>query len=277
MGSLLKFIIRHGAVILFFLLQAVCILLIYNKNPYQRNLLLSAEQHIAGATYGFANNVSGYFHLRTENQALLEKNAELEKQILQMNMILNMIEKSDLFIPVVTEEYNEYFAEVVNNSISRFNNYITLNKGRKDGIREHMGVINQGGVVGIVSHVTENNSLVISLLNTKLRISCRIKGDDAIGSLSWDGVDPEYAYVNELPRHAVFSMGDTIITSGYSAIFPEGIMIGTIEEAEDKRNDFNTVKVRLSADFYRLRFVRVIDNIQREERTLLENEVLKNE
>lgn len=173
------------------------------------------------------------------------------------------------------QDYSVVFAEVINNSVTKTNNYITLDKGSEDGITEEMGVINQDGIVGIVNQVSKHYSVVISLLNNKLRISCKVKGDDAIGSLTWRGESPDYATLEELPRHATFQVGDTIVTSGYSAIFPEGIQIGTIAEIKSGIKDLNTVKVKLTTDFYRLRNVQVIGNLNIEEQHTLEQRVIR--
>lgn len=281
MGNLINFIIKYGAGILFILLQILCIILIYNYNPYQRNILFHTHQRIAGTVYDIRNNITGYFYLRTENKTLLLKNAQLEAQLLQLTSEQRRINNLALILGEDTtkifQHHDEIFAEVINNSFSGMNNYITLDKGSKDGIKADMGVVNQGGIVGIVSNVSDNYSVVISLLNSKLRISCKVKGDEAIGSLSWDGKDPRYARLEELPRHVSFAIGDTIVTSGYSAIFPEGIIVGIIENAAEEKKDFNTVIVKLSTDFHRLRYVRVVGNSSRDEQINLEKEARKND
>ena len=138
-------------------------------------------------------------------------------------------------------------------------NYITLDKGRLDGIEPEMGVVDQNGVVGIVSVVSDHAARVISLLNPNIRLSCKVKGSDYFGSLIWDGESPYYATLEEMPRHVQFSKGDTIVTSGYSSVFPEGLIVGTIEgNSKAKDDNFFTLKIKLSTDFTRLSVVRAI-------------------
>ena len=156
---------------------------------------------------------------------------------------------------------------------ARLNNYITLDKGTADGVYPEMGVVGQNGVVGIVTVANEHNAVAISVLNPKLRISCKVKGTDCFGSLVWDGRDSRYAVLEEMPRHVEFEPGDTIVTSGYSAVFPEGVMVGTIHAYSKQKDDnFYAMQVALSTDFSRLGVVRVIQNPEQEARRQLEKE-----
>ena len=278
MDNLINFIIKHGAWILFILLQVLCIIMIYNDNPYQRSTLLSSGNQITGSIYKTANVVTGYFYLRSENKEIFRKNVELEKETYRLRQALNKQNlTSIIYDSAITNPFREIFAEVIDNSVSKSHNYILLDKGSKDGIEKEMGVINQNGIVGIISMVSENYSIAISLLNSKLHISCKIKGDGTIGSLTWQGGDPSFALLEELPRHTRFSPGDTIITSGFSAIFPEGIMVGTIDRSSTNKRDLNTVIVKLSTDFYRLKNVCVIGNERIDEIRQLEKEAQKND
>ncbi len=278
MDNLINFIVKHGAWILFILLQTLCIVLIYNDNPYQRSVLLSSGNQMTGSIYKTANLVTGYFYLRSENKEILQKNIELEHEVFRLREALNkQVSSSIAYDTTVTAPYQTIFGEVIDNSVSKTHNYILINKGSKDGIKKEMGVINQNGIVGIVSMVSESYSIAISLLNAKLHISCKVKGDGSIGSLTWQGGDPSFALLEELPRHTRFSPGDTIITSGFSAIFPEGIMVGTIDRSSTNKRDLNTVIVKLSTDFYRLKNVCVIGNERIDEIRQLEKEAQKND
>ncbi|MEG1380033.1 MAG: rod shape-determining protein MreC, partial [Bacteroidales bacterium] len=173
-------------------------------------------------------------------------------------------------------KYDFIMAQVINNSISQMENYITLNKGSKDGVTPQMGVVDQNGIIGIVSLVSDHYSVVISLLNTKLRLSAKVKGSDYFGSLVWDGESGQYAVLEELPRHVEFKEGDTIVTSGYSAAFPEGLPVGVIAGYSRQHNDnFYALKIKLAADFYRLNDVRVIINNQQKEQLELEERARK--
>ncbi|MDD2524901.1 MAG: rod shape-determining protein MreC [Bacteroidales bacterium] len=278
MDNLINFIVKHGAWILFILLQTLCIVLIYNDNPYQRSVLLSSGNQMTGSIYKTANLVTGYFYLRSENKEILQKNIELEHEVFRLREALNkQVSSSIAYDTTVTAPYQTIFGEVIDNSVSKTHNYILINKGSKDGIKKEMGVINQNGIVGIVSMVSESYSIAISLLNAKLHISCKVKGDGSIGSLTWQGGDPSFALLEELPRHTRFSPGDTIITSGFSAIFPEGIMVGTIDKPSTNKQDLNTLIIKLSTDFYRLKNVCVIGNEHINEIRELEKEAKKND
>ena len=209
------------------------------------------------------------------NQDLLERNGYLEKEILVLKEQLRDEYEADEQQTVETK-YDFIVAQVINNSVTQLRNNITLNKGSKAGIRPGMGVVDQNGIIGIVSIVSDHYSVVISVLNTKLRLSAKVKGSDYFGSLVWDGKSSRYAVLEELPRHVEFAKGDTIVTSGYSAAFPEGLPVGVIEGYSPQTNDnFYALKVELATDFNRLNDVRVIVNSQQEEQRQLENEAAK--
>ncbi|MDR0799743.1 MAG: rod shape-determining protein MreC, partial [Dysgonamonadaceae bacterium] len=161
-------------------------------------------------------------------------------------------------------------AHVVYNSIANAENYITLDKGADDGIREDMGVMSPNGIVGVVMSVSPHFSLVIPVLNPKFRLSCKTKNSNYFGSLVWDGGDPRYTYLQELPRHVEFDLSDTIVTSGYSTIFPEGLLVGTIVDSQKQKNDnYNSVKIKLFTNFTTLTDVLIITNrLQGEQRNL---------
>ena len=162
--------------------------------------------------------------------------------------------------------FNFIVAHVINNSISRPYNYLTIDKGSNDGLRAELGVVDQNGVVGIISVVGKRSSRVISLLNPDFRLSCKIKGSEHFGSLVWDGNDPTTALLEELPRHTIYKPGDTVVTSGYSAVFPPGLPVGLIlDDDKDHNENFFTLKVKLFADFTALSNVQVVMNNYGEE------------
>jgi rod shape-determining protein MreC len=163
---------------------------------------------------------------------------------------------------------------VVYNRVSGQENYITLNKGSKDGIEVDMGVISSAGIVGIIIAVSPNYSLVIPVLNSKFHLSCKVKNNDYFGSLVWDGEDPRYAYLQELPRHVNFEINDTVITSSYSAIFPEGLPVGkVIDSRKQKNDDYTSLKINLFTNFYTLTEVLIVRNIHKEEQQNLQKKV----
>ena len=167
-----------------------------------------------------------------------------------------------------------YKRQVINNSLTRTRNFLTINCGDADGVRPDMGVVDQNGVVGIVNVVGPHASRVISVLNADLRLSCKLKGSDAFGSLSWDGKSPRYAILEELPRHVPFAVGDTIVTSGHSVVFPEGIPVGTVvERLRDADDNFYSLRILLAADFSTLSTIRVIENFMKDEIEAVETDL----
>lgn len=208
-------------------------------------------------------------------------NAKQEVKKTQVNLIDTLTVTKDTvnFVkpPEVWEtKYEFLMAQVINNNISHYENYITLNKGALDGVKPLMGVADHNGIIGIVSVVGPKYSVAISILNTKLRLSAKVKNSEFFGSLVWKGDNPNYAILEELPLHVNFNIGDTIVTSGYSAAFPPGLMVGTVEGLADNKNDnFHALRVKLAAEFARLTDVQIIINNEQEEQLMLEKEVKK--
>lgn len=231
---------------------------------------MTSAGRVTSGVYSAANGVTGYFHLRTINDDLQERLAQLELENLNLRRQMQRIDEQ-IFADSVKPDsalapYEFIIARVINNSIVHPNNFITLDRGSADGIAPEMGVVDQNGIVGIVNVVGPHTARIISLLNSDLRISCKVKGSDAFGSLVWDGRSPREAVLEELPRHVEFAPGDTIITSGFSAVFPEGIPVGTVvEQLRDADDNFYSLRIELLTDFATLSTVRVIRNFQKEE------------
>lgn len=270
MNDLINFIVKYSRWFVFIFYLIISCILLFNKNPYQHHVYMTSAGAFASSVYKCANNVTSYFHLHDINEDLQSQCANLELEVLALrNQIKSYQEKYNIDSTSVPKEIRQFdfiLAHVINNSINKPYNYITINKGSKDGIKPEMGVVDQNGVVGIVNVVGENSSRIISLLNPNLRLSCKIKGNENFGSLVWDGNDPTIALLEELPRHTVFKKGDTIVTSGFSSVFPEGIPIGTIISDEKGQNEnFFTLKVKLYTDFTKLSTVRAVINNMKEE------------
>lgn len=274
MRTLLNFLIRGSSWILFALYVTIALWLLLGRSPYQHHVALTSAGAVSSAVYAATNNVTSYLYLREINADLLQRNADLEMEVLALKDRLDAYRLKEYAdsMPVDSSlrRYHFVTANVINNSVNRSHNYITIRKGSLDGIRPEMGVVDVNGVVGIVNVVGPHASRVISVLNPYLRISCKLKGQSLVGSLVWDGDNPGEALLEELPRHAVFNPGDTVVTSGYSSVFPEGVPVGVvIEQNAVKDENFRTVRVALSTDFTTLSTVRVIiDDLQQELRGL---------
>lgn len=274
MRNLYRFLLRYSTWILFIIYVAASCWLLFSRNPYQRHVWLTSANAVSGALYSATNSVTSYFYLREINEDLQLRNADLEHEVLRLKRVLADYQAKEYAdtarIDSSLSRYHFKVAHVINNSVNRPTNYITLDRGSADGLREEMGVVDQNGIVGIVNVVGPHTSRVISLLNPYLRVSCKIKGQQTVGSLVWDGRDPSEALLEELPRHAVYQPGDTVVTSGYSSVFPEGVPVGVVmNRVADREENFRTLRVKLSTDFTTLSTVRIIvDDLAGELRTV---------
>lgn len=280
MRNLLNFFLRYKDWLLFLLLEVISFVLLFQFNNYQGSAFFTSSNRLVGLVYEAANNVTGYFHLKTINDDLVQKNVELELQIEHLREALSDLTKDSTEIERLKKEalagYDIYKAKVINNSLTRTDNYITIDKGESDGIRPEMGVIDGNGVVGIVFLTSANYSIVIPVLNSKSSISCKIKRSDYFGFLKWDGGSSKFATVRDMPRHSLFSLGDTIVTSGHSAVFPGGIPVGIVEDMTDSHDGLSyLLKVKLFTDFGKLNDVRIIAQKGQEEQLELEKQLNK--
>ncbi len=278
MRTLFAFLLKNVHWLLFFLLVGISVGLIINNNDFQKSKYAAVESEITGAVYSVSSSITSYFGLKKSNKnlerqvaILASKIGYLEAQIMELTdslvaqQIINRIDFDSV-------SYHTYtIGRVVNNSVSLKDNYITLNKGTNSGVVKDMGVFSATGVVGFVMNASENYSIVLPILNSNFHLSCKIKDSDYFGSLSWDGKNINYANLNKLPGHVQFENGDTIVTSGYSLSFPEGIPVGIVEALDSQeRDNFNTLKIRLLTDFGMLNEVLLVDKKDRLEQQNLE-------
>lgn len=237
--------------------------MLFQFNSYQQHVYLTSANGISAWVYGGVNKVTSYFHLHDINSDLQMRNALLENEVVGLkrsirNYQLQCFNDSTGLIKI-NSGFDFVMADVINNSVSKKYNFITLNKGKLDGVKPEMGIVDQNGVVGIVNVVGDHSARAISLLNPNFRLSCKVKNYNYFGSLVWNGEDPSVAILEEMPRHIKFHRGDTVITSGYSAVFPEGLIVGTIVASSKSSNDnFHSFKVKLSTDFSQLSTVRIL-------------------
>ena len=278
MRNLLNFFLKYNHWFLFFLLEIISFALLFRFNNYQAGAFFTSSNRMIGAVYELANNVTGYFHLKTINDELVERNVQLEIQLENLRAALTELSLDSTGLERLKKEALQGCrlnkAKVIKNSLIHADNYVTIDKGEVDGIRSEMGVVDGNGVVGIVYLTSSHYSIVIPVLNSKSSISCKINNSDYFGFLKWDGGSSQYAVVKDMPRHSLFSLGDTVVTSGHSAVFPAGIPVGTVEDMEDSHDGLSyLLKVKLFVDFGRLDAVRVISREGQEERLELERKV----
>lgn len=273
MENLLRFLIKSSSFLLFLLLEIVSISLIVSHNNYHQSVFLSSANVVIGNIYETVNEATAYFDLNRENallsrenNALKNKNSYLLKKLADLNP--NAI-KTDSTSANSQFKYIE--AKVINSSVNKQQNYITLNRGSLSGIKPDMGVINAKGVVGIVSTVSKNFSVVIPILNPRAKISCRLDSSKYFGSLVWEGKSPSYGSLEEIPHHVKIFKNEAIRTSGFSAIFPEGILVGTIRNFDtSESNSFYNIKVKLAVNFQNLSYVNVVYFENKKELTEIE-------
>lgn len=271
MRSLLNFLARYNHLIIFLFLEGISFYYLATRNNYHNTRLMFAFR---GLTQGFEvkiNDARTYFKLKEINRNLADENVALRNAIQKL-----VRQDSSGFLSatdtVFEQQYIHTSAEVVDNSTNRQKNFFTINKGRRHGISTDMSVVSVEGVAGAIVGVSNNYSIAMSVLNLDFKLSARLKNSGYFGSLNWDGRNDRHAMLSEIPQHVPINVGDTIETTGYSAIFPEGVMVGTISEFEKPGGDFYNIKVQLSTDFRKLRYVDIIGNIRKQEQTDLQNQ-----
>lgn len=269
MKNLLQFIMKYSSWFVFTFYVVLSIVLLVIGNNYQKSVYLTSANTVTGSIYGSTSAVTGYFNLKSINEDLQANNAMLQNEVLNLRNQLaeyKVLASDTVKIPDDVERFGYVAAAVINNNTRHPRNYFTINRGSSDGVTPGMGVVDHNGVTGIVNVVGPHMSRVISLLNETQHFSVKLKDTDFVGSLTWKGGDASIAYVEEIPRHVVFHIGDTVVTSGYSTTFPEGIPVGTVLTRVKSGDDsFFTLKIKLASDFRALSTVRVIKDIYKQE------------
>ena len=275
MRNLLDFLYKYHHWLVFILLEVVSVVLLFQYNNYQGSVWFSSASAVAGKVYELESKMTAYLSMAKENEELTMRNLYQERQLDQLRRLYAEATKDTTAAELKELEFLSQYkliqAKVVENSIHKLENLITIDKGRKDGVEPDMGVACGNGVVGVVYLVSDHYSVVISALNAaSSRISCAIRGRGYFGYLHWYGGDPSVAYVEDVPRHAKFKLGEWMVTSGFSSIFPSGVQVGKIEQAYNSSDGLSyKLKVRLSTDFGNVRDVVVISDKSIAERAAL--------
>ncbi len=273
MRALLMFLQRFGTTLLFLVLEITALVLLCTRNDFQRSVVFSSASRLSGQLYEVQYSVNRYFHLKDTNRALWIRNGELEKRIATLEASLREHELPEQNLKE-SDEFSFIYGQIIKKDVSSPDNYMTLNIGSNDGVEERMGVCGVEGIVGIVVRCTPHYSLVASVLNSKMSFSCKVAGTQAVGSLSWDGRDTHYAYLEEMPGFIQWQAGDTVVTSGYSNTFPEGVPVGVIESYDKKSaENIYSAKVRLFTHFESISEERILRMRFRDELMELEKEV----
>ena len=275
MRNLLDFLYTYHYWLVFLVLEVVSVVLLFQYNSYQGSVWFLSASAVAGKVYELESKMTAYLSMAKENEELTMRNIYQERQLDQLRRLYAEATKDTTDMERKGLEFLSQYqlipAKVVENSIHKLENLITIDKGRKDGVEPDMGVACGNGVVGVVYLVSDHYSVVISALNAaSSRISCAIRGRGYFGYLHWYGGDPSVAYVEDVPRHAKFKLGEWMVTSGFSSIFPSGVQVGKIEQAYNSSDGLSyKLKVRLSTDFGNVRDVVVISDKSIAERAAL--------
>ena len=268
MHNLLIFIRKHWFIVLFLLLEAISLVMVSNSYSYHRSLSFNTINDLTGGVFSAYSNITDYFALKKANQSLLEENARLH------DSLNNSFLTTDTGFMYKDTLYRYIPAHVVSISVNHQANYIMLNRGLLHGVKKEMGVISDKGVAGIIIGVSDHYSLAMSLLHHNTRLSGRIKSNNILVNIIWETNDYRFGKIEDIPSHVQLVKGDTIITSGNSLIFPEGILIGTVEEFDNNPDiAFNEGTIRFATDFKELQNVYIIENLMKDEQqSLLEKE-----
>ena len=270
MRNLFLLIIRYSGFLSFLGFELLCFFLIINFNSNQHKIWIHSSNYFSGLLYEKVDAVTRYWNLSVVADSLSSENARLRAELRDARFQEEVLQGT-----VIDENWKQHYsftsAEVVNNSINRFNNYLTLNRGARHGIKPRMGVINEDGIVGIVTRVDNYYSAVMSLLNKETRIAASIKRNNFFGSVVWQNSNPTIAQLTDIPKHASIAIGDTIQTSGFSSIFPGGIPIGSVLDVNlPAGSNFYNVDIKLFNDLSKAKYVYVINNLLRLEQKSVE-------
>ncbi len=267
---------KSNSFLLFFILETICLFLVVGYNKSQKEIFINSTNIFTGKIHEKTSEFSNYMSLSELADKLSVQNANLRKQLIELetkmhqdsNFVMDSIVELDS-----TQVYSFLPVKIINNSVNKIYNTFTLNKGSNDGIKYKQGVIGNDGVYGIVIRVGKHYSVAMSILNPEMKVSGLIKNRDYIGSINWNG-DITHVRMNDVPKHAVFEKGDTIITSGYSSIFPKGLHIGVIDTfwIESGRNFYN-IDVKLGEDLAKVSYAYVVSHKLKEEQLLIESGV----
>lgn len=274
MRNLLAFLAKYNHWFVFILLEMICFVLLFRFNNFQGSVYFSSANAVAGKVYEYNSSVTTFFNMSQSNKKLSERNLILEQQVRALTQYIATHHGDSLAMEQCQKQALAGFklipAKVIQSTINREDNLITIDKGKADGIHEDMGVACGTGVVGVVYMASDHYSIVLPVINVNSNISVMIRKRGYFGFLHWKGTPSDIAYVDDVPRHARFALGDYVVTNGYSSIFPPGIMVGKILHVFNSSDGLSyRVQLRLSTDFGKLRHVCVIDNSALKDKALL--------
>ncbi|PCI36157.1 MAG: rod shape-determining protein MreC [Flavobacteriaceae bacterium] len=270
MQQIIYFLRKYRYFLLFIALELIALLFTLQSHSFHKSKFVNSATSITGGLYTQVSNINEFFTLKKENKVLAEENNRL-KNILSKH--LHVKKDSRVFDSLsVQSKYNYISAKIIKNEYSKINNFITINKGSSSGLKSDLGVINTKGIIGIVKNVSNKYATILSILNSYSKLNVRLKNSNYFGTLIWNGNNYNTVQLIDIPRQADLQVGDTIITGGRSAIFPEGIMVGTIKDFKFEDTKFDEINITLFNDMSALGYVQIIENTERKEQQLLEEQ-----
>lgn len=274
MRQIIYFIKKFRYFLLFIVLETLAFVVIVQDRSYHQSKFVNSANAITGGVYNKVNSISAFFHLKKDNQLLSEENVRLKN-------LLEARENKFVLDSFTVKDTSQYFqkydysvAKIINNNFTKRNNFLTINKGAKHGLAPDLGVINSKGIIGVIKNVSSNYANVLSILNTNSKINVRLKNSNHFGTLIWDGKDYNITQIIDIPRQALVKAGDTIITGGKSAIFPEGIAVGVVKDFKYEQNKYQIINILLFNDMSALGEVQIVKNLYKDEQITLEQSVV---
>ena len=274
MLRLFQFIVRYQAFLIFLALEILCSWLVIRNNNYQNAAFFNSSNQIAGGIHNLNSNISSYFDLRRVNNQLVVENSRLQTNVSTLRSQLERMQSMEAAKNLSITNYQFIPAKVINNSTRRANNFLTINKGRTDQILPNMAVINSQGIVGKVKSSSANYATITSVLHPDVLTSALLKKSNTLCTVKWDGRNPRTAQVLYVPRHVAVSVGDSVVCSGYNAVYPQGVPIGVISKVDIREEStFYEIELTFSTIFDQLSFVFVVANNMKMEKDSLESTI----
>lgn len=273
MQQLIYFFQKYKYFLYFLCLEFIAVALIINNHSFHKSKFVGSANAVTGGLLTKVNSVKEYANLKTENQQLLDENTRLKNKLAALQFTRDSLSGQQLKDSILYGQKFQYISgKIIDNSFARPYNFLTINRGKNHQISAEMAVVNARGIIGVTEQTSDSYARVRSILNKNSKINARFKNSTHYGTLEWNGEDYQTVQLTDIPRQAIFQIGDTIITDGKSEIFPEGILIGTVQSVPEKISALNTINVRLFNDMSSLGQVNIIRNFDKQEIQTLENQ-----
>ncbi|WP_428741261.1 rod shape-determining protein MreC [Tenacibaculum sp.] len=272
MQQLIYFFQKYKYFLFFLFLEVIAVALIINNHSFHKSKFISSTNFISGGLYKKSSDISEYFSLKERNTLLSEENVKLKNELEQLYTLLDSAKVKAVIDTTNTYQNYVYInGKIINNNFDKANNFLTINRGSKNGVAIEMAVINSKGIIGITDNVSQKYARVQSILNSKSSINAKFKNNPHFGTLIWNGKDYNIVQLTDIPRQTKFKEGDTIVTGGKSTIFPEGIPIGTVIKTPEELTAVNSIDIKLFNDMSSLGHIYIITNLNKEEIKSVEN------